>query len=109
MSQEPIIIALTERRKQANLSQEKLASSAGMSLKTYQRIERGEADIKMSQYRSITRTLKITDLDVVLDIFGTSQATPEDMAAVCRLLSSEERVLLIKLILSVKKKQPPFF
>ena len=49
MSQEPIVIALIERRKQANLSQEKLAFSSGMSLKTYQRIERGEADIKMSQ------------------------------------------------------------
>ncbi len=46
MSQEPIIMALIDRRKLANLSQEKLASSAGMSLKTYQRIERGEADIK---------------------------------------------------------------
>ncbi|TCV23834.1 helix-turn-helix transcriptional regulator [Vibrio crassostreae] len=105
MSQEPIIVALIERRKQANLSQEKLASSSGMSLKTYQRIERGEADIKMSQYRSITRTLKLTDLDVVLDIVGASQATAEDVAAVSRLLTSEERMLLIKLILSVKKKQ----
>ena len=47
MSQEPIVMALIERRKRANLSQEKLAASAGMSLKTYQRIERGEADIKM--------------------------------------------------------------
>ncbi|ERM57568.1 MULTISPECIES: helix-turn-helix transcriptional regulator [Vibrio] len=105
MSQEPIVIALIERRKQANLSQEKLAFSSGMSLKTYQRIERGEADIKMSQYRSIMRTLKVTDLDVVLDVVGASQPTEADVAAASRLLSSEERMLLIKLILSVKKQQ----
>ncbi|SBT11653.1 helix-turn-helix transcriptional regulator [Vibrio celticus] len=105
MSQEPIVIALIERRKQANLSQEKLAFSSGMSLKTYQRIERGEADIKMSQYRSIMRTLKVTDLDVVLDVVGASQPTKADVAAASRLLSSEERMLLIKLILSVKKQQ----
>ncbi|MFA0059090.1 helix-turn-helix transcriptional regulator [Vibrio cyclitrophicus] len=105
MSQEPIVIALIERRKQANLSQEKLAFSSEMSLKTYQRIERGEADIKMSQYRSIMRTLKVTDLDVVLDVVGASQPTEADVAAASRLLSSEERMLLIKLILSVKKQQ----
>ncbi|EAQ55121.1 helix-turn-helix transcriptional regulator [Vibrio sp. 10N.222.54.F12] len=105
MSQEPIVIALIERRKLGNWSQEKLAASAGMSLKTYQRIERGEADIKMSQYRSITRTLKVTDLDVVLDVVGASEAAAEDVAAASRLLTSEERMLLIKLILSVKKQK----
>ena len=105
MSQEPIVMALIERRKRANLSQEKLAASAGMSLKTYQRIERGEADIKMSQYRSIIRTLKATDLDVVLDVVGTSHANVEDVAAVSRLLTNEERMLLIKLILAFKQPQ----
>lgn len=105
MSQEPIVMALIERRKRANLSQEKLAASAGMSLKTYQRIERGEADIKMSQYRSIIRTLKATDLDVVLDVVGASHPTAEDVAAVSRLLTNEERMLLIKLILAFKKPQ----
>ncbi len=105
MSQEPIVMALIERRKQANLSQEKLASGAGMSLKTYQRIERGEADIKMSQYRSIVRTLKVTDLDVVLDVVGASQVSAEDVSAVSRLLTNEERMLLIKLILAFKKPQ----
>ncbi len=88
MPQEPVVMALIERRKQASLSQEKLASLAGMSLKTYQRIERGEADIKMSQYRAITRTLKVTDLDIVLDTLHASHTTDEDVAAASRLLSS---------------------
>ena len=42
MSQEPIVLAIIKRRKLAGLSQDKMASVAGMSLKTYQRIERGE-------------------------------------------------------------------
>ena len=58
----------------------------------------------MSQYRSITRALKVTDLNVVFDMVGASQATAEDVAAVSRLLTSEERISLIKRILSVKKQ-----
>jgi len=100
MANEPIVMAIIERRKRANLSQEKLASIAGMSLKTYQRIERGEADIKMSQYRSLTRSLALTDLDLVMDTLEASQTSAEDVAAVSRLLSDEQRKLLIKLILS---------
>ncbi|MDK9737992.1 helix-turn-helix transcriptional regulator [Vibrio sp. D404a] len=100
MANEPIVMAIIERRKRANLSQEKLASMAGVSLKTYQRIERGEADIKMSQYRSLTRSLALTDLDLVMDTLEASQTSAEDVAAVSRLLSDEQRKLLIKLILS---------
>ena len=103
MSNEPIVLAIIERRKRANLSQEKLASMAGMSLKTYQRIERGEADIKMSQYRSLTRSLEISDLDVVMDTLEAGQTTVDDVAAVSRLLSDEQRKLLIKLILSLTR------
>lgn len=103
MSNEPIVLAIIERRKRANLSQEKLASMAGMSLKTYQRIERGEADIKMSQYRSLTRSLAISDLDVVMHTLEAAQTTVDDVAAVSRLLTDEQRKLLIKLILSLTR------
>ena len=103
MTNEPIVLAIIERRKRANLSQEKLASMAGMSLKTYQRIERGEADIKMSQYRSLTRSLTITDLEVVMDTLEAGQIAVEDVAAVSRLLTDEQRRLLIKLILSLAR------
>ena len=105
MSNEPIVMAIVERRKRANLSQEKLSSMAGMSLKTYQRIERGEADIKMSQYRSLTRSLAISDLGLVMDTLDASQTTVNDVAAVSRLLTDKQRKLLIKLILSLTKEQ----
>lgn len=103
MANEPIVMAIIERRKRANLSQEKLAFMAGMSLKTYQRIERGEADIKMSQYRSLTRSLALTDLDLVMDTLEASETSAEDVAAVSRLLSDEQRKLLVKLILSLAR------
>lgn len=105
MSQEPIVDVLIKRRKLAGFSQEKMASIAGMSLKTYQRIERGEADIKLSQYRSIVRSLNLTDLDVVLDTLDVSQVFPADVAAVSRLLSDDARQLLVQLILKVQKDQ----
>ncbi|MGF1754104.1 helix-turn-helix domain-containing protein [Vibrio makurazakiensis] len=103
MSQEPIVEALIKRRKLGGLSQEEVASIAGMSLKTYQRIERGEADMKLSQYRSIVRTLGLTDLDVVLDTLDVSQVLPSDIAAASRLLSDDARKLLVKLILKVQE------
>ena len=44
---DPIIEVLTQRRKEQGISREKIAQSAGMSLKTYQRIERGESDLSL--------------------------------------------------------------
>jgi len=103
MSQEPIVIAIMKRRKVAGFSQEKMASIAGMSLKTYQRIERGETDIKLSQYRSLIRALGVTDLDIALDTLDVDEVAPESVAAATRVLSDEARQLLVKLILKVHK------
>lgn len=40
--------------------QEEMAKSCGMSKKTYQRIEQGKTDIKLSQYESILRALNLS-------------------------------------------------
>ncbi|MBD6969633.1 transcriptional regulator [Vibrio parahaemolyticus] len=72
---------------------------AGVSLKTYQRIERGETDLKMSHYRNLIQNLKITDLDVSLDIIGVDMATPWDVAAAARTLPPEVRTVLVTLIM----------
>ena len=68
MSYDPLIQAIKNRREAANLSQEKVADMVGVSLKTYQRIERGETDMKMSHYRILLKHLKTTDLDVSLEV-----------------------------------------
>ncbi|MGU3847123.1 transcriptional regulator, partial [Vibrio diabolicus] len=71
---------------------------AGMSVKTYQRIERGESDLKLSQYRSILRSLHLTDLDIALDIRDVQHVTADDLMAVARLLSPEAQSLLVRLL-----------
>lgn len=99
MSYLPLIQALKSRREAAGLSQTQFAKMAGVSLKTYQRIERGETDLKMSHYRNLIQNLKITDLDVSLDIIGVDMATPWDVAAAARTLPPEVRTVLVTLIM----------
>ncbi|EJS9607683.1 helix-turn-helix transcriptional regulator [Vibrio parahaemolyticus] len=102
MHVDPIVEALIIRRKEHGLSREQMANIAGMSVKTYQRIERGESDLKLSQYRSILRSLNLTDLDIALDIAldirGIEHVTAEDLVTVARLLSPEAQSLLVRLL-----------
>ncbi|GEM76576.1 helix-turn-helix transcriptional regulator [Vibrio sagamiensis] len=98
MQLDPLIEVLIARRKALNLSREKMANIAGMSTKTYQRIERGESDLKLSQYRSILRALNLTDIDIALDIKGVSNVVAEDIVAASRLLPPEAQYLLVRLI-----------
>lgn len=102
---DPIVIVLTKRRKLANMSRANIADIAGMSLKTYQRIERGESDMKLSQYRAIIRALNVTDLDIALDVKGIQMATSADLAAACRLLSGEAQASLIRFLMLVAKNK----
>lgn len=95
---DPIIEALMKRRKEHGLSREQVAQMAGMSVKTYQRIERGESDLKLSQYRAILRSLNLTDLDISLDIRDVEHVTENDLATIARLLSPEAQALLVRLL-----------
>ena len=87
MSHEPIVEALKVRREMAGLSQQEIADRAGMSKRTYQRIEQGDSDMKFSQYRSILRVLKATDLDISLDMLGLDSITDWDVTTATRVLS----------------------
>ncbi|PFG58083.1 helix-turn-helix protein [Vibrio sp. ES.051] len=98
MQVDPIIQALIARRKANGLSRDQMANVAGMSVKTYQRIERGESDLKLSQYRSILRSLDLTDLDIALDIRDVEHVTAADVTAMARLLSPEAQSLLVRLL-----------
>ncbi|WP_029858498.1 helix-turn-helix transcriptional regulator, partial [Vibrio parahaemolyticus] len=91
MSYEPLINAIKERREAAGLSQLQTADMIGVSLKTYQRIERGETEMKMSHYRVLVEKLKTTDLDISLDMLGVDKTTPWDVAAAARTLPPEVR------------------
>lgn len=101
MTQEPIILALIARRKAADVTQEQAAAMAGLSLKTYQRIESGTGDIRLKNYIALTRDLNITDLDVALDALGISGTTAWDVAAAARVLSPEARASMVSMIMII--------
>lgn len=93
------------RRKEYGLSREQVSQMAGMSVKTYQRIERGESDLKLSQYRAILRSLNLTDLDISLDIREVEHVTENDLVTIARLLSPEAQALLVRLLSLVFKER----
>ncbi|MCG6268277.1 helix-turn-helix domain-containing protein [Vibrio furnissii] len=99
MTTDPLILALKARREAAGWSQEKAASMIGITSKTYARIERGETDIKMSHYRKLLDQLKVTSLDITLDMMSVDPATPWDVAAAARTLPPEARTVLVSLIM----------
>lgn len=100
MSRKSVVTAIKNRRVDANLTKKELADQVGMSEKTYQRLESGVADMKISQYYSILKALNITDLDIVLDTYDVDAATPWDVAAAARLLLPETRNNLVASIMS---------
>ncbi|HGY9586757.1 TPA: helix-turn-helix transcriptional regulator [Vibrio harveyi] len=107
MSYEPLINAIKERREAAGLSQLQTADMIGVSLKTYQRIERGETEMKMSHYRVLIEKLKTTDLDISLDMLGVDKTTPWDVAAAARTLPPEVRTVLVSLLMMIYRDKTP--
>lgn len=105
MSYQSLVFALKKRREAAGLTQQDAAKTAGVSLKTYQRIERGDSDIRLSQYKAIIAALKITDLDVSLDMINIAGATPWDVAAAARTLPRDARTLLVSLIMMMHRER----
>jgi transcriptional regulator with XRE-family HTH domain len=101
MSIEPTISVLIERRKAAGLTQEQAADMAGLSLKTYQRIENGTADIRLKNYLALIKRLKVTNLDIALDELGIRGTTPWDVAAAARVLPAEARAALVSMIMVI--------
>ncbi|EGQ9818934.1 helix-turn-helix transcriptional regulator [Vibrio parahaemolyticus] len=101
MSYEPLIQAIRTRREAAGVTQEEAAEMIGMSLKTYQRIENGLTEMKMSHYRILIERLKVTDLDISLDMIGVHGATPWDVAAAARTLPPDIRTTLVTLIMMI--------
>lgn len=97
MSYEPLIQAIRTRREAAGVTQEEAAEMIGMSLKTYQRIENGLTEMKMSHYRILIERLKVTDLDMI----GVHGATPWDVAAAARTLPPDIRTTLVTLIMMI--------
>lgn len=105
MSYDPLIQAIKSRREAAGVSQAQAAEMTGVSLKTYQRIERGETDMKMSHYRTLLQNFKVTDLDISLDMLGIDKTTAWDVAAAARTLPPEIRTVLVSLIMMIHREK----
>ncbi|MCG6410461.1 helix-turn-helix domain-containing protein [Vibrio fluvialis] len=103
MSQESLIKAIKKRREAAEISQVHAAEMIGVSLKTYQRIENGQTDIKMTHYRRLLKMLNLTELDLCLDMVGIEGATPWDVAAAARTLPPDVRTVLVTLIMMLER------
>ncbi|WP_318515004.1 helix-turn-helix transcriptional regulator [Photobacterium leiognathi subsp. mandapamensis] len=96
---DPISIIIKNRRIHLGMTQHELAEKAGMSDKTYQRIEQGSTDMRMSQYRTLIKALHMSDLDVSLDLLEIESATAWDVAAAARVLLPSTRFHLVKSIM----------
>lgn len=105
MSYDPLIQALKARREAAGWTVKHTANMIGITSKTYGRIERGETDMKMSHYRILIDKLKVTDLDISLDMIGIDHATPWDVAAAARTLPPEVRTVLVSLIMMLYREK----
>ncbi|WP_136487843.1 helix-turn-helix transcriptional regulator [Vibrio sp. H11] len=103
MNHRQLIKALVERRKSLGITQAVMAKKVGLSLKTYQRVEQGETDMKLSTYKAMIDELNITDLDVALDLIGIDGATPWDVAAAARVLPPDVRTVLVSLIMMIHR------
>lgn len=103
MTTEPIMLAIINRRKKANISQGTAAEWASLSLKTYQRIERGESDIRMINATRLLKKMGVCNLDILLDMMEVTPPSVDDVAAIARLLPPEGRLALIKMLISIYK------
>ena len=106
---DPIVKVIRNRRIALGLTQQQLSSAVGMSEKTYQRIEQGAADMKLSQYRVLIKALRMSDLDVSLDLIGTEGATAWDVAAAARVLLPSTRTHLVQSIMEEYQRKEAFF
>lgn len=98
---EPRILALTARRKAANVTQEQAAAMAGISLKTYQRIEAGTSDMRLKHYGNLLRHLNVTDLDLALDMMDVGDTSIKEVTAAARLLPGKARVHFIEMVMAI--------
>ena len=94
---------LQRYRMDAGLTQSEAALSVGLSLRTLQRIESGEYDVRCSQKDRLIKLYGRSDLEMVLDMMEQRDTSPNDVAAVARLLPADIRREVTELMLAIAK------
>ncbi|HGY0940883.1 TPA: helix-turn-helix domain-containing protein [Vibrio cholerae] len=109
MKYDPIVSVLRHYREIRGMTQHELSSKTGLSYRTVQRLESGESDMKLGQYRRILRALNLTDMDVSVALLSHEFTKAEDVASAAKLLPIQVREVLVKFLTSladVIKKSP---
>lgn len=89
------------------LSQQQMADKSGMSLRTIQRLEAGETDMKLGQYRKIIEALGISDMDVSVALFRHEFATGKDLGALAQALPVDIRQVIVRFLVDLADKIKP--
>lgn len=98
MNKDPIVDVIRHFRERKGVTQAALAKRTGMSPRTIQRIEAGETDMKLNQYRRVIDALEISDMDVSLALFTHEFVTAKDVAAVAKRLPFRVRRIVVKFL-----------
>ncbi|MGL4475133.1 MAG: helix-turn-helix domain-containing protein [Shewanella sp.] len=95
---DPIVFVLRRYRETSGISQEKMSKLTGISARTIQRIESGETDMKMSQYRSYLNSLEMSDMDVSMSLFTHEFVTEKDVAAMARKFPLRVKQVIVRFL-----------
>ncbi|EGR0992903.1 XRE family transcriptional regulator [Vibrio parahaemolyticus] len=104
---DPIVPVLKKFRNSMGLSQQQMADKSGMSLRTIQRLEAGETDMKLGQYRKIIEALGISDMDVSVALFRHEFATGKDLGALAQALPVDIRQVIVRFLVDLADKIKP--
>ncbi|RSD31972.1 helix-turn-helix domain-containing protein [Vibrio pectenicida] len=98
---DPIIEYLVHLRVSKRVTQQQISDATGIKLSTYQRLERGERDPKLSELKSLFKYYEVTWLDFAWVELGKRQAHDADLAAAMKQLPEHIRKPIIDLIRAV--------
>nr|WP_274534872.1 helix-turn-helix transcriptional regulator [Salinivibrio kushneri] len=101
---DPAILFFIRQRIVYKMTQQDVAHQAGIPFRTYQRLETGQAELKMSQFRKLCRLYNVTSVDVALGELQFRRRYAADVASVAATLPFEVREHFLKLMIAIKKE-----
>lgn len=101
VKKDPIIDVLRHARVRQKITQKQIAAATGVSTRTIGRIESGQADMTLNQYRLWIECLGLSDLDVSLSLFNYDVVTAKDIEAASRRLPLKVRRLVLRFLLDL--------
>lgn len=98
---EPVVEFFVPLRLQSKQTQEQIATQTGMTLSTYQRIEQGRRDPKLSEIKRLRQYYDITWLDMAWADLNGRATNDSDLAAAMKHVPIHVRRPILALIKAV--------